>query len=379
MKRILYLNNYLSNSIISSRRNKNIFSQAANNKISGIIDSLKTAGCDIKIISSGLVNSKTGKVYNIERDMCNGCEVIYAPIWDIPFINTVSSILAIYKIIKREHKERNVDNIVFYNYKPEVAWAALLAKKRLHIPITVEIEDGYSNVDGISRIKRWIFTQTEKVVSKYIDSALCVNSAMSRDLDVPSVVVRGVVNNTIVDMAKTHDKSQRNMPRVLFSSTIDEVRGARILLEALNYTTKEFELLITGRDDRGICRQCEDSRMRYLGFLSYEDLQYNLLDADILLQCQLEKSGFSQVSFPSKVFEYIATGNLIISSSMKDVIDFAGDSFIFYYNDSPKELATAIDKAIDSLKTKEVQQKIEKLVLENTAEQVGKRILKVLI
>ena len=64
---------------------------------------------------------------------------------------------------------------------------------------------------------------------------------------------------------------------------------------------------------------------------------------------------------------------------MKDVVDFAGDSFIFYHNDSPKELAAAIDKAIDSLETNEMQQKIEKLVLENTVEQVGKRMLKVLI
>lgn len=378
MKRVVYLNNYLSKNVIDMRNNKNIFSQAANNKILGIINSLQKVGCDLEVISSGLVNSKSFKKYGKVIDDSEGYKIIYAPIWDIPFINTITSIFYTYKIIKSSHLIKKIDNIIFYNYKPEVAWVAWLAKSRLGISITVEIEDGYRNVEGISGIKKYIFDTTEKIVGKCIDSAICVNPSLSKDMYVPNVIVRGVVNDEIVKLSKNHSKSQRNKPKLMFSSTLDEVRGIDILLEALKYTSKEFELLISGRDDRGMCKYCKDPRVEYLGFLSYEKLQYYLLDADILLQCQLENSEFSQASFPSKIFEYIATGNLIISSSMSDVVEFAGDSFIFYQNDSPKELARAIDKAITSLEKNKLHQEIDKLVQDNLPDKVGKRILEVL-
>ena len=135
----------MTDEIVHIRNNQNIYSQPANNKIAGITEALLENDCKVKILSSGLVNGKTGKLYKKIMDKALGIDVVYCSIVDFPFINTISSVFFTYQQIKKENKKNKIDNIIFYNYKPEVAWAAWLAKKRLHIPITVEYEDGYAH------------------------------------------------------------------------------------------------------------------------------------------------------------------------------------------------------------------------------------------
>lgn len=377
-KNIVYLNNYMTDYIVTKRKNKKTFSQAANNKVIGICKSLISTGNKVTILSTGLVNNKTGRIYPKVKENIDGQNVIYCPIWDLPIINTLSSIFFTYREIKRQNKKNKIDNIIFYNYKPEVAWSAWLAKKTLHIPITAELEDGYSEVGSIHGIKRKLFTITETFVKKRIDSSILVNSELCSSCSVPNTVVRGVVNEDLWERAKVFAKSERSVPKLLFSGTLDEVRGIHVLLQALKYTNSNFILEISGRDDSGISELCSDSRVSYMGFLPYEELQDRMLDADIMLQCQLVSSSFSQYSFPSKLFEYISCNNLIISSALPDVVHFARDSFYIYDKDSPQELARVIDRAIGEWKNTERKRRIASLYYENRPVMVGQRIEKIL-
>ena len=63
MKNIIYLNNYISDTIIKERNNKLFYSQDANNKIKGIANCIISTDNNLTIISSGLMNNKTFKKY----------------------------------------------------------------------------------------------------------------------------------------------------------------------------------------------------------------------------------------------------------------------------------------------------------------------------
>lgn len=372
MRRILYLNNFMTEKVVKCRKNHSIFSQPANNKVSGITEALTANDCEVKILSSGLVNGKSGKFFKKMRDRALNVDIIYCPIIDLPLINTVSSMFFMYNQIKKENATRKVDNIIFYNYKPEVAWAAWLAKKRLHIPITIEYEDGYSHVGEIHGLKAWIFNFTEEKVKKNVDSAILVNSHLKKYYSVPSVIVRGIVNKEFFIKCKEYKKEKNEKPTILYSGGLDEERGIRVFLESLKYNDMDCFVIVSGKGNI----ESDDSRVDFKGFIPYEEVQKLMMQSDVLVQCQLSKNTFAKASFPSKLFEYIATGNMIVSSDIDEVKTFAGEAFAYYEDDDPKKLAEAI-KNIYSKKDK-MENKIKALCEYNLPDKVGKEILSIL-
>lgn len=375
MKNIIYLNNYMSDTIIKERNNKSFYSQAANNKIKGIVECIISTNNNLTIISNGLMNNKTFKKYKKIYDKIGGIDIIYSDLIDIPLINTISSIWYMYKEIKKLNKEKRIDNIIFYNYKPEVAWAALIAKKKLNIPITVEYEDGYSDINNFGKFKSAIFKFTENKVSKNIDSAILVNSILKKKYDVPSVVVRGVVNKEFYEECKKYKKRHNDIFTVLYSGGLDETRGIKVLIESLKYIPFNLKLIITGKGDISY----KDKRIEFKGFVSYEEMKKIMMKADLLVQCQLVNNSFNDVSFPSKIFEYIATNNFIISSKVADITEFSKSDILYYDNDDPKDLAKKIIEIYEIWNDKNGKKvNFDKLCEENLPETIGNKIIKIL-
>lgn len=374
MRNILYLNNYMSKELLDKRDNESVYSQSANNKIQGLVSALSDNDCKVTILSSGLVNNRTFRYYKPFTEENSGMSVIYCGIRDIPFINTMSSAWHIYRTIKEEHKKEKVDNIIFYNYKPEVAWAAYLAKKSLKIPITIEYEDGYQSVDTVRGLKAMIFKLTENIVSQTVNSAILVNSSISKQYPVPTVVVRGIVNTDFYDECKKFNKTANDKYMILYSGGLDSSRGINVLLDALDYLELDCSVVITGKGRLN----SQDSRIDFKGFVTHEEVKHLMMQADLLIQCQLSNHRFATASFPSKLFEYISTGNLIISSDMEEVRSFAGDALIYYENDDGKELANAIMTAYNCRTEQELYTKLDELRHNNLPKEIGKNILEIL-
>lgn len=372
MRRILYLNNFMTEKVVNCRNNQNIYSQPANNKVSGITEALTANDCEVKILSSGLVNGKSGKLYKKLVDKALNVDIIYCSIIDFPLMNTISSIFFMYNQIKKENAKRKVDNIIFYNYKPEVAWAAWLAKKTLHIPITVEYEDGYSHVSGIHGLKAWIFSYTEEKVKRSVDSAILVNSHLKKHYSVPSVVVRGIVNKEFFKKCQAYKKEKNEKFTILYSGGLDEERGIGVFLESLKYNDMDCRVIVSGKGNI----ERNDPRVEFKGFIPYEEVQKLMMQSDVLVQCQLSKNTFAKASFPSKLFEYIATGNMIVSSDIDEVKSFAGDAFAYYEDDDSRKLAETI-KSLYNEKGK-MKNKIDALCEDNLPDKVGRHILSIL-
>lgn len=381
MKHIVYLNNYMLEDIIKLRNNKSVFSQAANNKIWGIKKSLEENNCDVKILSTGLVNNNTFKFYKKYYSKIDN-KVTYCSIIDIKLINVLSSIFFTFLEIIKINKEKKIDNIIFYNYKPEVAWPAWLAKKILKTNITIEYEDGYYSTESISKFKQKLFVLTENIISKSVDSAILVTSKLKSRVDARSVIVRGIVDEEFMKYCKsTRQANNSGKVKILYSGGLDKERGLQVLLDSLDYIDEEFELIISGRGPlENIITNKNDSRIKYLGFTDYEVVKENIKNADILVSCQLENHNFGNVSFPSKIFEYIASGNKIISSKTSDVEEFGEDSFYFYENDDSQKLAYSIKQAIHdiNIKNNRYELNVQKLCKENTCKKVGQKIISVL-
>ncbi|UJF34321.1 glycosyltransferase family protein [Paenibacillus hexagrammi] len=266
--KILYLCNYMLDDVLSVRNNQSTFAQAANNKINQIRSSLELNGHKVSLLSSGLVNNKSGKIYKGTKSKLDN-DLYYVGIWDLPLLNIISSIVLMTVCISNIHKKEKIDYILFWNYKPEVALAALLCKIFLGVKIIVDYEDGYFSLPNIGR-KRHIFNFVEKVVSKYVDGAILISRHLiSRIRSKPYYILNGLTNQKVLAFKRSSSKSKTHPITLMYAGGLDHERGIDVLIEALKYTDKNFVLKISGKGPLGkMLETGQDSRIQYLGFLN---------------------------------------------------------------------------------------------------------------
>jgi glycosyltransferase involved in cell wall biosynthesis len=152
-----------------------------------------------------------------------------------------------------------------------------------------------------------------------------------------------------------------------------------VVLDALNYTKEKFELCITGRGElEPLVSACRDSRVHYLGYLKYEEYQKALSETDVCVNAQLAKGEFGNASFPSKIYEYLSYGKLVISSDVADVGEALGQIAFLYRDDDPKALAECMDQVIRVTQNPEelsvYRDKIREFVEENSMERVAQKV-----
>lgn len=392
-KNILYVTNYYLEDVIEQRQSQPYISQAGQNKGKYIVDMLEHGGNHVTIWSNAWTNSRSFRFFKGFQSKINE-NVYYSDIIGIPGLNALMCLSSSKRFLKRYVKEHKMDVLVFYNMRLENSKLALYAKKHFEIPIVLQYEDGLTTDAHITGIKRRVYQKMENNVLNELDGAFLVNSKIS--VPCPSVVIRGAIRemektvgeeagsvtadtgNAERQAVSEVDRAEK-IPTILFASTLDRQRGIEVVMEALKYTDAEFKLQITGRGDKEeLAKNSEDKRVEFLGYLDYETYQQKLREADICLNAQLAHHEFGNFSFPSKIFEYLSAGKLVISSDVADAEEALGDALLIYHKDSPEELAKMLERAISIRKStgewKYYQEKIAEVIRDNSMDQVAYRV-----
>jgi glycosyltransferase involved in cell wall biosynthesis len=139
---------------------------------------------------------------------------------------------------------------------------------------------------------------------------------------VPSVVIEGIAPEIVdnVDLVP-----EANLPFFLYSGTLSAAYGIEKLLASFAGANLEAELWICGRGPlEPIVKSYSagDPRIRFLGFLSQQELNAVQCKAKALLITRDPEERFARYSFPSKLIEYLATGVPVISTRLPGIPDF---------------------------------------------------------
>lgn len=369
-KNILYIANYYLDDVIEQRNSAPYISQAGQNKSTYMIEMFRTGGNEVTVWSNAWTKSTSGKFYRGFQSKMDP-QVYYADILGFPFLNVWACKRSCKKFLRTRCKTKKFDAIVFYNMRLENAPVALWAKKKFNIPIFLQYEDGLTKDAHVNGLKRYLYSRMEKRTLPELDGAFLVTSMLK--VPCPSLVVRGAIRNRICKSTMQHEK-----PILLFSSTLDRQRGIEVLLEALQFTKEDFSLVISGRGELEECATaCKDQRVDYKGYVRYEEYQKLLEQADICINAQLAHAEFGNVSFPSKIYEYLSYGKLVVSSDVADAKSAIGDFCFIYEMDDPRKLAGCIDQAICVWKDKEkyskYQRRIEHFLEENAMDKIAQK------
>ena len=138
---------------------------------------------------------------------------------------------------------------------------------------------------------------------------------------------------------------------VLFSGKLEAEHGYDLLLRAIHDMlanpdpSHSVEFHICGMPNRNATTfepPPEHPAVKYHGFVT--DAQYRQLlnDADIGLALQRPSGIFSQTKTPSKAYEFLASGKLVIAMRVGDLDELYPHSAICLENENPAELAALI-------------------------------------
>lgn len=119
--------------------------------------------------------------------------------------------------------------------------------------------------------------------------------------------------------------------KILYSGTFSPKDGVGYLIDGAIEAYDagaNIELVLLGKGIKKNMKILEKIKnkkyIRYLGFVSDEELVKHLLESDVLCMTRCN-SRFANYGFPFKLSEYLATGNIVLATNVGDVCDYVKD------------------------------------------------------
>ena len=230
-------------------------------------------------------------------------------------------------------------------YVLAIQYCRLLGRKN---HIIIEYEDGKHLID--KGIWRWMSGFAEWLARPWLAGAILAAPKLAERLpiNIPKILVPGILRDGI---RLNPPPSANNSVVFLYSGSLDVERGGPLLLsflEAGNFPPR-VEFHITGQGhytDRLLAVQNRFPQTIYFhGTVSQEELDGIRRLSHFGLNLQSSTNPISQVTYPSKTFDYVNSGIRVISTRAADVERVLGESAIYLEEETSTALFVAIEKA----------------------------------
>jgi glycosyltransferase involved in cell wall biosynthesis len=158
----------------------------------------------------------------------------------------------------------------------------------------------------------------------------------------PNLIIPTIQNLRMSLPLRNSTKSKKNTFNILYCGGLFHKYGVDLLLDAFIQADRpNWQLFITGKGDletkiRNIAER--NSQIQYFGFINIEKLVELYQIADVFVNPRLTTTPFSNLSFPSKVVEYLGTGKPVISTNLQIFDEKLKQHLIIARTDKPEEL-----------------------------------------
>lgn len=283
------------------------------------------------------------------------------------YINRVNCKKAMLKAADEWHKTRyKGSDVIVFVYSMRSAPMATACRIKEKIPqakIYLIITDLPQFMDlGQSRVKaalKKIDWRNIKKMQKKIDGFILYAEKMAEYLEIPSN--KWILMEGSYDISEQITAVKEKKKAVMYSGKLDEQYGIKILVESfMSIRDSDIELWITGRGNtEGYIKECEkkDPRIKFYGFLpNRQDVLKKQMEASLLVNMRLPSEPASGYCFPSKLFEYMATGTPVLS------FDIAGipREYLQHVYVVKQETVNVLAKAIKDILELPKEMRIEK-------------------
>lgn len=286
----------------------------------------------------------------IEHD--SGLKVQLIPSVNLRFLRELlRGIYAFFYILnwaRRCHDGRRY--VILYNfYSPPVEWVqwACRLSRTLFVPIAFDIgipphDTGLIRMflhhvslwrasHSLARVRRACVI-TDEIQKRYMRGA-------------PAFLLDGGISDQVVAQLPPLDRSATDGSVVAFmtAGSLRSIDGVELTLAAIKKLTDvNLRFYFAGK---GACVNLiqkaarTDPRIVYLGSLELRTLLKQYVESDVLLNIRLTQSVDTSTWFPSKFFELMAAGRLVLTTNVGHIKDVYGDYCSVLEEETPEALA----------------------------------------
>jgi glycosyltransferase involved in cell wall biosynthesis len=375
-QRILYLSYFYPQDVVKSRRlpTRNI---AGNNRMKRITGALARAGHRVHIVSPGIC-AQCGFTFKLFQGTYTACDddidVTVAPAVVIPIVGAILEIFLFPLWMLLLLRRGRYDGAIFYNYSLSFVLVAIILRT-LGIPFVAQVEDvavparSDWRVGGETRpVQQLILWLCMKMVAS-LSAGLMVPSQRFRPYlpkNKPCLVIPGCVADS--EWGENRPVELRTPIRVLFVGPYQIEHGVDLFLAALKLLRSGGQ---AGAHYAFDCcgTQSYPAELQSLtaaegtppiqlhGLLSDGEYRNLLAEAAVALVLQKGQGRHATLKSPSKAYEFLAAGKLVITTDVGDLASHAGDHLIMLKNESAEELVGIFEKIAEN------PQKFEKIAL----------------
>lgn len=186
-------------------------------------------------------------------------------------------------------------------------------------------EDLYkNNMNNFSTIKKMIMPIYYKII-RYVETGFDFYVFLTKYMNVvntknkPYIVVEGIYNNNL-NYQDNIKKYKNNKKILLYSGSLLKIYGIEKIINVFNQINDiNYELHIYGDGEckeEVIAAKNKNANIHYCGFITRDELFKKLQEATLLINLRDPKYSYTKYSFPSKMFEYMASGTPLLTTKL---------------------------------------------------------------
>jgi glycosyltransferase involved in cell wall biosynthesis len=159
--------------------------------------------------------------------------------------------------------------------------------------------------------------------------------------NMPYRVVEGIFNNENLNMSVP----EQRFNAIAHAGTLSHLVGIRNILDAFKKLALNTELWLIGGGDMSaeiMCEAAVDSRIKYFGYLAKAEVFDHIKRARLLVIFRNTNDEYTRYSFPSKLFEYMASGVPVLTTKLLGIPEEYYDYIYSVDSDNPDTLANTI-------------------------------------
>jgi len=210
-----------------------------------------------------------------------------------------------------------------------------------------------------TRVVRWVMHSLYRKADKVVSVTDGISTYMDQMVGIPRqsiATIKSGVGREFIDSDSNgirHKFGWDEKFLVLYSGTLGWVRPLETVIEAARQLVDQpdihFALIGDGQKRSALEQMVQEYGLKnvsIIGLQPLETIPYFLKAADVLIE-SLKEVKVAKMAFPSKMFEYMASGRPIIFGALRgeaiDELRLAGGAHT-YPSDSPEELADLVLK-----------------------------------
>lgn len=313
----------------------------------------------------------------------------YVSFLNIPIVKNISRYYSCLRAVKK-WLERNVDNekyIVIYSaHTPFVAAVNTLKKKysfvmHLIVPDLPQYMVSDNQKTTIYRFLKSIDIKIQKSALRGVDSYTFLTDKMSKMMNLNNkayVVVEGMINSSEYIKREYHEKKQKT---VVYSGGLSSSYGVKNLVDAAEYLDPNIKLILCGAGELEEYireKSKQSNNIVFYGQIPREKVLTIQAEATVLINPRQNNEEYTKYSFPSKLLEYMLSGNPILCYKLDGIPDEYDDVLMYFEDTDPEGMSKKINEvcAYSGDKLSEIHDKIVSFALKRKNESIQcKKIL----